>query len=255
MNSIDSIELKKDQAALWFLGQAGYIIRSCGKTVVIDPYLSDSVAKNAPELSRQIPVPLKPEELRADIFIVTHDHTDHCDPETITAYRYKKETIFVAPRFAAKKLQSLGVPESNIRKIDCGEMMNVDGVVIKGIFALANEPNVLDTAGYRIEFTNGRSLYHSADTGFCDLLMKALPFAEILLVCINGKWGNLNVSEAVEVAGKVQPRFAIPNHYDCMALNSEDPEIFREIMIGKNHEIAVEILSMMEPFIWGAQEN
>ena len=49
IKNITEYKIQKNQAALWFLGQAGYIIRSCGTTLAIDPYLSDSVAKAAPD--------------------------------------------------------------------------------------------------------------------------------------------------------------------------------------------------------------
>src|SRR5512144_341428 len=126
------VALKPDQAALFFLGQAGYALRACGRTVVIDPYLSDSVGKTVPEFSRIVPVPVEPGAFKADIFIVTHDHLDHLDPETVSAYAFKDATYFVAPRLAAKKLLSLGVPRQNITRVDSGENVAIDGIRITG---------------------------------------------------------------------------------------------------------------------------
>jgi L-ascorbate 6-phosphate lactonase len=242
--------LKTEQAALWFLGQSGFVIRSCGKTIVIDPYLSDSVAKVSPKLTRLYPPPIQPFELNADIFIVTHDHLDHLDPETIKAYRHIDTTTFVGPRFACKKLHELGIPGRNIIKIDSGEIQNVQEIDIEGIYAIANEPAVIDTAGYKLAFPNGRSIYHSADTGFSDLLLKCTPHVEVALVCMNGQWGNLNIDEAAELVKAVKPQYAIPHHYDLMALNSKNPEIFKYQINTINPDIEVKILKVLEPFIW-----
>ena len=242
--------LAPNQAAICFLGQAGYIIRSCGRTIVIDPYLSDSVGKIAPKFSRAVPVPVSPAKLRADIFIVTHDHLDHLDPDTIAAYRRKKTTVFIAPRLAARKLAALAIPEKNIRRIDTGETARVLGVSITGVYAVPTSPDVLDTTGYRIEFPNGRSVYHTSDTAFSELLIKAAPHAEVLLTCINGKWGNLTIPQAVRLAAAVSPRFAIPNHYDMMKLNSADPKKFSALMAKRCLSIAVPILRLLEPFVW-----
>ena len=117
MNAIAQVTLGPAQAALWFLGQAGYIVRSAGLTVAIDPYLTDSASASVPEFGRLTPVPIPPEALAVDLFVVTHDHLDHLDPETIRRYRHRETTQFVAPRLAARRLLDLGVPGSRIARV------------------------------------------------------------------------------------------------------------------------------------------
>ncbi|MGO9199185.1 MAG: hypothetical protein ACLQM8_01440 [Limisphaerales bacterium] len=70
MRTIGQHPLGPDQAALWFLGQAGYVIRSAGVTVAIDPYLTNSAAANAPEFTRLFPPPILPEDLRVDRCVI-----------------------------------------------------------------------------------------------------------------------------------------------------------------------------------------
>ena len=251
MQEIKDYPLQRQQAVLWFLGQAGYIIKSDDKIVTIDPYLSDSAAKASPELSRAFPVPLDPRQLEVDVYIVTHDHLDHLDPETIEAYSYKDKTLFVGPALAIKKLRALGISRDNTVQIDTGHRQTVNNILITGIYAIATEPAVIDTCGYKLEFSNGRKVYHSSDTGFSELLAPCVRDVEVALVCINGKWGNLNCMEAAKLVAKIRPRTAIPNHYDLMACNSEDPKIFESLVRKQAAEIDVRILSVMEPFLWG----
>jgi L-ascorbate 6-phosphate lactonase len=281
MKHILDLKLGEKQAALWFLGQAGYVARAGGLarrslgggavTLAIDPYLTDSVGKSAPSFSRRIPVPIEPEELEVDVFIVTHDHLDHLDPETIQRYRHRATTAFVAPRFAARKLADLGVPEQVITKIDVGETAQVKGIDITGVFALPTGPDALDTCGYLVRFPNGRSFYHASDTAFCELLLKAAPRpalspsaalransaegAEVLLVPINGKWGNLDVEEAMALTAAVKPRYVLPNHYDLMALNSENPETFRHFWNARRLPTECVVAEIMQPFVWGAAKR
>jgi L-ascorbate 6-phosphate lactonase len=243
--------LADNQAALWFLGQAGYIAQAGEVTLAIDPYLTDSVGKSAPLFSRRFPPPVEPEQLEVAIFVVTHDHTDHLDPETVARYQHRETTAFVAPRFAAAKLISLGVPEGNVTVVDIGETAEVRGVKITGAFALPTSADVLDTVGYRVEFANGRSFYHAGDTAFCERLLRAAPKAEVLLVAINGKWGNLDVDQAIALTEAVQPQFVIPNHYDVMALNSENPETFRHFYGQRKQPAECVVLEVMRPFVWG----
>ena len=240
-------EIPKENTALWWLGQAGYMIKSNDISILIDPYLSDSVAKVNPLFSRAYPVPISPNDIKADIFIVTHDHLDHLDPETIEAYRYKDTTQFVAPRHAAKKLKSLGIKHINI--IDHGDSANIHGVTINGIFALATEPGAIDTTGYAIISENNKSVYHTSDTAYCDLLLQTAPNVDVFLPCINGKYGNLDIAGAIKLTKAVNPKYVIPNHYDVMALNSENPESFKYFCENET-DVKVVILKPLELFEW-----
>jgi L-ascorbate 6-phosphate lactonase len=251
MKMIHDLELEANQAALWFLGQAGYIIRSTEVTVAIDPYLSDSVRTTAPEFGRLVPVPLEPEDLAVDLYLVTHDHSDHLDPETIRRYRHKENTRFVAPRLAARKLIDLGVPPARVARLDAGEQLSCTGVSITGVFAVPTGADVLDTTGYLLTFANGRSVYHTSDTAFTPLLLQAAPKqVDVLLLPINGKWGNLTVEQAVELTASVKPRHVMPNHYDMMELNSENPGTF--VWLCRQRQLATHcvIPTVMEPFVW-----
>ena len=70
---------------LHWLGQAGFWIDTGAHRILIDPYLSDSLARKyagqANDHRRMMPVPVVPEALpRPDVVLVTHAHTDHMDP-------------------------------------------------------------------------------------------------------------------------------------------------------------------------------
>lgn len=251
LRSIMEIPLLDDQVGLWFLGQSGYILRAGDLRLTIDPYLSDSVGRVAPEFSRLYAPPLDPADLQVDIYVVTHDHLDHLDPETICTYRHVKTTTFVAPRLACNKLADLGIPLENIVRVDAGESVNIRGVQITGIYALPTELDALDTCGYHIQFANGKSIYHTSDTDFSELLLLAAPKVDVMLTCINGKDGNLDPQQAARLAKTVAPRVAaIPNHYDMMALNAENPQTFVYFAHLICPDIPVKILETLKPFVW-----
>jgi len=251
MNTIQNINLEPGQAALWFLGQAGYLVRSEGVTVAIDPYLSDSVKTTSPEFSRVRPAPMEPEDLAVDLYLVTHDHADHLDPETIRRYRHKEDTLFIAPRLAGRKLIDLGIPPARVARVDAGEQLVWGNVTITGVFALPTAVDVLDTTGYKLAFANGRSLYHTSDTAFTPLLLQAAPRdVDVLLVPINGKWGNLTIEQAIELTATVNPRYVLPNHYDLMELNAENPRTFAWFCQKRQLRTRCVIPPVMQPFVW-----
>lgn len=251
MKSILDFKLSSTQAALWWLGQAGYVLRTAGLTVVIDPYLSDSAAKDSPDFTRQYPPPIKPEELFADIYIITHDHLDHLDPETVTKYRHRDTTWFIAPRKTAKKIISLGIPGERVVALHAEESWKTAEVEITGIYAIPTGIDVLDTTGYLIEFNNGRSFYHTSDTQFHPLVVAAAPRKpDIMVVPINGKWGNTGPENAADFAVAVKPKAVLPNHFDLMKLNAEDPDTFKWFCSQNGLEDACIIPTRMQPLLW-----
>lgn len=252
MKTIHNYGLPAHEAALWWLGQAGYIIKAEGITIAIDPYLSDAAA-GTPEFSRLYPPPMEPEELDVNVYIVTHDHLDHLDPETVTRYRFKDRTLFVAPRQAARKLADLGVPERQLVVLHAGETWRFGVMELVGVFALPTGTDVLDTTGYLIRFDNGRSVYHTSDTEFHPLVVAAAPRKpEVMLVPINGKWGNPGPEKAALFTREIQPNHVLPNHYDLMALNAENPETFSWFCSQQGPHNRCIIPNRMQPFCWGA---
>ncbi len=251
MKEILEHRLSDSEAALWWLGQAGYVIRVAELTVVIDPYLSDSAAKDAPEFLRLYPSPIRPDELSADIYIITHDHLDHLDPDTILSYTKKNETWFVAPRQAAKKLRSLGIPARRIVTLHAGDTWCLGSTEITGVFALPTAADVLDTTGYFIKFGNGRNFYHTSDTEYHPLVLAAAPKKpEVMLVPINGKWGNPGPEQAASFAHAVQPTCVLPNHYDLMGLNAENPNVFKWFCAQKKMNTQCIIPVRMQSYVW-----
>jgi L-ascorbate 6-phosphate lactonase len=87
MKSIREFAVPADAIAIWYMGQNGFILRSdAGPLIGIDLYLSNSCATSFAHLpyrlDRQLPVFIEPEDLDIDVFITTHSHQDHTDPET-----------------------------------------------------------------------------------------------------------------------------------------------------------------------------
>ena len=251
MKAILEYPLEPAEAGLWWLGQAGYVLRAGQTTVAIDPYLTDSAAATAPEFSRLFPPPLAPDRLCVDVMIITHNHLDHLDPETLRAYPAAASTWFVAPRLTARRLEVLGMAPDRIVRLDAGETRVIEGVELHGIFALPTGADVIDTTGYLVRFANGRTVYHTSDTEFHPLVLAASPREpDVMLVPINGKWGNPGPAQAADFAAVVRPRHVLPNHYDLMALNAENPETFRWFCAQRGFGDRCVIPRLMEPFVW-----
>lgn len=238
------------EIAIWFLGQAGYFIKSGETTIMIDPYLTDSVGKRSPLYTRRYEFPINPADMYADIIIITHDHQDHLDDETINLYGVGKDTLYIAPHLTAKHLLNLGIKKEKVCVIDCGESKLVGDLVVTGMFALGTDYASIDTTGYHIKFKNGKSVYHTADTQWCDLLTMPRIEIDVLLTSINGKLGNMNVTQSALLAKALDVKIAIPNHYDVMELNAENPEVFRVECDKLGIKDRCVILPLLEKFLY-----
>ena len=78
-----------------WLGQAGLFFETEGLRIVIDPYLSDSVEKVSPRLRRRVAVEPSLLGIGPDIIVLTHDHLDHTDPETLEHYLTEDKPVTV----------------------------------------------------------------------------------------------------------------------------------------------------------------
>ena len=206
-----------------FLGQSGYVLKTCHTELVIDPYLSDSVNRVAGR-PRVLPIPIRPQEIHCDAVVCTHDHLDHLDPDT-ASYIHEGQ-LFITTAEGRTHLEQLG--KTNVNVLHVGESLIVGDCKITAVFA----HHTIEAFGLIVE-AEGKVLYFSGDTLFDEQLFRIKDYhPDIAFLCINGRLGNMNVSEALQVAKKIGAKINIPNHYDMFASNSENPRLFSDHISG-----------------------
>ena len=242
MNSIRNFHPPSNALAIWYLGQNGFILKfGRGPVIGIDLYLTNSCASTFAHLpfrmDRQLPIFIEPEDLDVDIFITTHSHQDHADPETI-ARMHKSAPIFVGPFDSCRLYRECGVPEPNIRSIHPGETCDLDGsVTVQGTFSLPTDRTDLNHIGILLRFANGTTFFNTGDTAYAERLSELLPVeVDVCAICINGGFHNLSHIQAASVVHAIRPRAVIPCHYDMMINNVASPAMLRVALdlIGSN---------------------
>ena len=184
---------------------------------MLDPYLSDVVNRVA-QRPRLFPAPIEPEAIRADAVICTHDHLDHLDPDSVV--RMNAGLHFLTTCEGRQKLRSLG--RQNVTALHAGDMIAVGNMTVTAVYA----KHTIEAFGVIVR-GDGVTLYFSGDTLFDKQLYGMAQFEpDVTFICINGKLGNMNVSEAVEVARSIGAAVNVPNHYGMFASNTEDPAKF-----------------------------
>ena len=228
---------------LFWLGQAGFVIEGNRRRVVIDPYLSDSLAEKyrGSEFPhrRMMPAPVSAAQLTyVDLVLATHAHSDHLDPGTLPELMAANPRAkLVAPRAAASlALERSGVSTARLIAVDAGQTVSpMPGVEIICTRA-AHETLARDEAGHykflglALRF-GSVCLYHSGDTvPFEGQLEEVASLkADVALLPVNGRDakraakgvpGNLQLAEAVALARSAGIRALIAHHFDLFAFNT-----------------------------------
>jgi len=247
IDEVRSTKIASDQVAIWWIGQAGYIIKTPkGKVLIIDAYLSGGNI-------RMMHPPILPEDIKCDLYICTHNHSDHADLNTIQAIPADQVKTYVGPKNVVATLKKLGVKEP-IHEVNVGDYVDVDGLHLRGTFCIPTDDTVLDSEGFIITTENGVNIYHSGDTGYHDFLyyLSKHPM-DVMLVCINGGMGNMGIDEAVKLTRLLNPKVVVPNHYGMFEANTADPTLFKTRLQATSAEPSCQILKVGEKYTYPQQ--
>lgn len=237
-------------------GQNGFLLKEAGGPLIgIDLYLTDSCAgrfANLPyRLNRQLPVFIEPEDLDIDIFLTTHSHDDHSDPETLVRMQ-KGNTLFVGPFDSIARYRECGVFADSCRLIHPGQQLDLGAsTTVTGTFALPTDATDLNHVGLLFRFSSGISFYNTGDTAYSENLLRLLPSGvDICAICINGGYHNLSPQEAATVVKSLRPQIVIPCHYDMMVNNIGSPEMFRVALDNLHSDAEFTLLKYYEPWVY-----
>ena len=210
-----------------WLGQAGYLLKdSCGRTLVIDPYLTNC-GERIRGFKRLSPMLLAPEELAPDYYVITHTHFDHLDYDAIPVVKERSpKTQFFGPTSCLNELAEMGVDQHRCHRLDRGMRFEDRHVLLEATYA-DHGTMAPDAIGVLLEM-GGRRLYFSGDTAFHeDLFCGVANFRpEIVFLSVNGKFGNMNGEEGARAAERTGARYAVPCHCWTFAEHGGDPGVF-----------------------------
>ena len=226
---------------LWWLGQAGFGVQYGRCRLLIDPYLSDSLAEKYHNTRfphvREMPIPVMPESLSGITAVLcTHAHSDHMDPGTLPVIaRNNPECSFVVPAAACGRAMERGIPENRLRPAVAEQSFTLGNVRITALPS-AHERRETDAKrrdlflGYGL-LLGGQTIYHSGDCvpfpELAGLLTKLRVGLALLPVngrdelrCSNGVPGNFTFAEAVDLCRTARiPRF-VAHHWGMFSFNT-----------------------------------
>lgn len=248
-------KLGSKQIAVTWLGQAGYLIQAAnGINLIIDPYLSDYCeVQLGRAFKRLMPAMLTAEEidqLSISAYLMTHHHEDHLDPPIIRNLK-RSDYNYYAPPITLELVKALGVSADRLRPLQQGSRHEEAGFSVTGTFADHGEL-APDAVGIIIEIA-GKVIFHMGDTCFNTVELekiRAQRNIDLLIVPINGRYGNMNEAEAAEAVRILQPRQTVPCHFWMLPANSGgDPALFLELAGEKAPDTTASLFMLGETIV------
>ena len=223
-----------------WLGQAGLLFERDGISIMIDPYLSDSVVKVEPQNFRRVTVDERFYDITPDIMLFTHDHLDHYDPETAPRFFAKtdKKMTVLCPASAWKKARTHGNGHNYVRFNRHTEWTEY-GFRFKAVKAEHSDDFAI---GVIIEdMVENKKYYITGDTLYNATIFADLPKdLDAVFLPINGVGNNMNADDAIRFAKATGAKKAVPLHVGMFDEKKPDifacdnrvlPEIYKEIKL------------------------
>ena len=201
-----------------WLGQAGLLIEAAGLTVLVDPYLSSSVERIQPHYWRRVPVDERFLKLSPDVIVLTHDHLDHTDPETLKHFLGEDtEVCVLASGNAWERVRSLfGGIKNNYVCFNRGTEWTERGVRFRAVYAEHSDSYAI---GVIVE-AEGKILYITGDTLYNETIFKELPpHIDCLFLPVNGVGNNMNMLDGARFCERIGT-LAVPMH--CGLFDEKD---------------------------------
>ena len=222
-----------------WLGQAGWLFETADKKILIDPYLSNSVAEIQPQNYRRVYIDESFFKITPDIIVITHNHADHLDKATLCHYLKENSSVTVlAPNGSWQELRKFGGLKNNYVLFNSGTTWTEEFACFFAVKAEHSDENAIGV----IITIEGKNYYITGDTLYNEGVFQSLPKKEIemLFLPINGVGNNMNVFDAQKFAERVNAKHVVPMHigmFDDLNFDMFDmrnkviPTIYREILI------------------------
>lgn len=218
-------------SVVWF-GHSSYLIKSEGITVLVDPVLSGYASpvsffgKAFPGTTTYTAAQMPP----IDILVLTHDHYDHLDYETLVALR-DRVTRVVAPLGVGAHLERWGYDPTRITELDWTEAVTIsEGLSLTAVPARHFSGRGLKRGGslwsaYVLDI-NTQRIFLGGDSGygphFESIGQQYGPFDLALLECgqYGRDWPSIHMfpAEVAQAARDLRTSVLLPVHWGKFAL-------------------------------------
>ncbi len=227
-----SHEPRPDGLHITWFGHASCLVELDGARILLDPVWSDRCSPSqhvGPKRLHAAPVPLTGLG-RVDAVVISHDHYDHLDMDTIRQLCQLTSAVFVVPLGVGAHLETWGVSAHRIVECDWEDGHDVAGVRITAVEAQHFSGRGLRRDGtlwasWVLSGAGGR-VFFSGDTGYFDgyprIGAEHGPFDALLMAvgAYDPAWHDIHLDpeESVEAAVAMGGGLVLPIHWCTFVL-------------------------------------
>lgn len=239
-----------DEITFWWLGQAGFLFQYRNCTFMIDPYLSDCLAKKYADSEfkhiRMMPPPIEPNEItNLNWILCSHSHSDHMDPESLPLIIQNNPACrIIAPAADSEKVKSLGLDCKKIVSVAKDDTVTLTEQLSVKVTTSAHETISKDSKGNDhflgfIIHAGDIVIYHSGDCVPYPGLARKLADEkiDIALLPVNGRdeyrqqrniAGNFTFEESRQLCRQAGIEMMVCHHFGMFAFNTIDTDELKE---------------------------
>lgn len=213
---------------VWWLGQSGFLVQIEGESLLIDPYLSDSLtekyAGTETPYERITVRAVEPERLSfVDVVISSNAQMDHLDPGTLRHVLAGGGAFVCSAGSEDIAAERAGRPPDAV--LGVGDDAELGGFIIHAV--PAHHEGAPEAVGYVVR-DGAYAIYHAGDSRRVQGMAEAVAphGVDVAFVPINGRNGNMSGTDAARLAYEAGAQIAVPCHHEMFRCDTASTSRF-----------------------------
>jgi L-ascorbate 6-phosphate lactonase len=214
---LEQVKAHKKGLAVWWVGNAGWLIKSDDVLIGTDLDLASDEKVYEP--------PISAEDLAKvlNAIFVTHHHGDHCNGPTLKTLAQKSQCTFVIPQTCIDEEPNLGIPRERLIIPKPLQPFDLQGIHVEPIHAIHGNQDftvltreadfikgIVQNCGY-VFTIQGKKFLQPGDSVLTEEHLK-LNHVDVLFV--SPTVHNMYIDRSMILINRLEPNYVFPQHFD-----------------------------------------